>query len=115
MNDDFVTQALAQARELQQRVTETLLKGQEHAKPYLEQSMKHAEALRETLLLQARRSADVTHEQTNKALDELNAAMKAGSEAMHAQSAAAAPLISEFVKQARDAAEQVTKIFGKGR
>lgn len=113
MTDDFMAQAIAQARELQQKISEAVLKGQEHAKPYLEQTMKQADALRETLILQARRSADVTHEQTDKALDELNTAMKAGSEALRTHAEAAKPYFDQFFEQARQAADQVTKTFTK--
>jgi len=103
--------ALDQARDLQQRIAEAMSKSNEQAKPYVDQAMQQADALRETLIQQGQRSADLTHEQTTRALDQLNAAMKAGSEAMRAQAEAARPFMDDFFKRARDAADDVTKNF----
>jgi hypothetical protein len=64
-NDDFVKRAYEQARELQEKIA---------------QAIGDSDKLRETLMEQARQSADATHEQTKVALDNLEAAMKNGSE-----------------------------------
>jgi hypothetical protein len=113
MNEDFMKKAVDQARDLQQKIAEAMSKGQEQAQPFVEQTMKQADALRETLVEHGKRSADLTHEQTTKALDDLNHAMKAGSEAMRAQTEAARPLINDFFARAREAADHVTKTFKK--
>jgi hypothetical protein len=113
MNDDFFSKAAAQARELQQKLTEAMTKSQEQAKPFMDQAMKQADDLRDTLVDHAKRSADLTHEQTTKALDQLNAAMKAGSEAMRANAESARPFMEDFFNRARDAADQVRKNFEK--
>jgi hypothetical protein len=63
--DDFMKQAMEQARELQNRIA---------------QALGDSDKLRETLMDQAKQSADVTNEQTKAALDNLEAAMKSGSE-----------------------------------
>jgi phosphoribosylaminoimidazole-succinocarboxamide synthase len=65
MNDDFMKRAAEQAQELQRKIAEAL--GQ-------------SEKLRETIFQQARASADLTNEQTKSALDNLDAAMKNGTE-----------------------------------
>jgi hypothetical protein len=65
MNDDLMKQAMAQARELQQKFADAL---------------RESEKLRETLFEQARASADLTQEQTQSALDNLNATLRSGSE-----------------------------------
>lgn len=63
--DDFMNKAMEQARELQDRIA---------------QALSDSDKLRETLLDQAKQSADVTNEQTKAALDNLETAMKSGSE-----------------------------------
>lgn len=64
-SDDFMTKAMEQARELQNRIA---------------QALGESDKLRETLMDQAKQSADVTNEQTKAALDNLETAMKSGSE-----------------------------------
>jgi ABC-type transporter Mla subunit MlaD len=64
-NDDYVKKMFEQARELQDKIT---------------QAIGESDKFRDSLLEQARKSADVTHEQTKAALDNLEAAMKTGSE-----------------------------------
>ncbi len=63
--DDFMNKAMEQARELQNRIA---------------QAIGDSDKLRETLMDQAKQSADVTNEQTKAALDNLDAAMKSGTE-----------------------------------
>ena len=113
MNDEFFRKASEQARDLQRKLTEAMAKGHEQAKPFMDQAMKQADELRDTLNEHAKRSADLTHDQTNKALDQLNAAMKSGSEAMRAHAEAARPFMEDFFTKARDAANQVQKTFEK--
>ena len=64
-SDDFMTKAMEQARELQNRIA---------------QALGDSDKLRDTLMDQAKQSADVTNEQTKAALDNLEAAMKSGSD-----------------------------------
>lgn len=63
--DDFMNKAMEQARELQNRIA---------------QALGDSDKLRETLMDQAKQSADITNEQTKAALDNLDAAMKSGTE-----------------------------------
>lgn len=63
--DDFMTKAMEQARELQAKIA---------------QALGESDKLRATLIDEARQSADVTNEQTKAALDNLESAMKSGSE-----------------------------------
>ena len=60
-----MTKAMEQARELQTKIA---------------QALGESDKLRETLMEEARRSADATNEQTKTALDNLESAMKSGSE-----------------------------------
>ncbi len=64
-SDDFMEKAMQQARELQARIA---------------QALTDSDKLRETLIEQARVSADATSEQTKAAIDNLESAMKTGSE-----------------------------------
>ncbi|MGA7748502.1 MAG: hypothetical protein WBG27_12240 [Candidatus Aquilonibacter sp.] len=64
-SDDFMTKAMEQAKELQAKIA---------------QALGESDKLRDTLMDQARQSADVTNEQTKAALDNLESAMKSGSE-----------------------------------
>jgi hypothetical protein len=64
-SDDFMNKAMEQARELQNRIA---------------QALSDSDKLRDTLMDQAKQSADVTNEQTKAALDNLETAMKSGSE-----------------------------------
>ena len=64
-SDDFMTKAMEQARELQAKIA---------------QALGESDKLRETLMEEARRSADTTNEQTKAALDNLESAMKSGSD-----------------------------------
>ncbi|HUN29712.1 MAG TPA: hypothetical protein VMV65_07880 [Alphaproteobacteria bacterium] len=64
-SDDFMTKAMEQAKELQMKIA---------------QALGESDKLRDTLMEQARQSADVTNEQTKAALDNLETAMKSGSE-----------------------------------
>lgn len=63
--DDFMEKAMQQAKELQHKIA---------------QALAQSDQLRETLMENARASADVTNEQTKAAIDNLEAAMKSGSE-----------------------------------
>jgi hypothetical protein len=60
-----MTKAMEQARELQAKIA---------------QALGDSDKLRATLIDEARQSADVTNEQTKAALDNLESAMKSGSE-----------------------------------
>jgi hypothetical protein len=60
-----MTKAMEQARELQAKIA---------------QALGESDKLRATLIDEARQSADVTNEQTKAALDNLESAMKSGSE-----------------------------------
>jgi hypothetical protein len=60
-----MAKAMEQARELQAKIA---------------QALGDSDKLRETLIDEARQSADVTNEQTKAALDNLESAMKSGSE-----------------------------------
>jgi hypothetical protein len=60
-----MTKAMEQAKELQAKIA---------------QALGESDKLRDTLMEQARQSADVTNEQTKAALDNLESAMKSGSE-----------------------------------
>lgn|GEM_PF-5168512 len=64
-NDDFMKAAMEQARELQARIA---------------QALADSDKFRSALVEQARQSAGETHEQTKTALDNLESAMKSGSE-----------------------------------
>ncbi|HUA08449.1 MAG TPA: hypothetical protein VMA98_04185 [Candidatus Acidoferrales bacterium] len=63
--DDFMAKAMEQARELQAKIA---------------QAIGESDKLRDVLMEQARQSADATNEQTKAALDNLESAMKTGSE-----------------------------------
>jgi truncated hemoglobin YjbI len=65
MNDDFSKTMQQQAKELQERFAA---------------AMRDTEKYRDALMQQARQSADMTHEQTKAAIDNLESAMKSGSE-----------------------------------
>jgi hypothetical protein len=77
-SDDFVAKAMEQAKELQAKIA---------------QALGESDKLRDTLLEQARQSADVTNEQTKTALDNLESAMKSGSEFLGNSSRRQAKLI----------------------
>jgi hypothetical protein len=64
-SDDFMNKAMEQARELQAKIA---------------QALGDSDKLRATLIDEARQSADATNEQTKAALDNLESAMKSGSE-----------------------------------
>ena len=63
--DDFMEKAMQQAKELQAKIA---------------QALAQSDQLRETLMENARTSADATNEQTKAAIDNLESAMKSGSE-----------------------------------
>jgi F0F1-type ATP synthase membrane subunit b/b' len=63
--DDFMDKAMQQAKELQAKIS---------------QALTESDKLRATLMENARTSADLTNEQTRTAIDNLESAMKSGSE-----------------------------------
>jgi F0F1-type ATP synthase membrane subunit b/b' len=63
--DEFIEKAMQQARELQARIA---------------QALDESDKLRATLMENARSTADETNEQTKAAIDNLEAAMRSGSE-----------------------------------
>ena len=65
MNDDFSKQAMEQAKALQEKIM---------------QALADSDKLRDSLIEQARQSADATHQQTKAALDQFESQLKAGSE-----------------------------------
>ena len=111
MNQDFVETALAQARELQAKLTEAMSKSGEGVKPHVDELLRQADVLRDTLIEHGRRSAEMTHEQTTQALDLLDHALQAGTHAMRAQTDSAHSLLDSFFEQAREAADRITKTF----
>ena len=64
-SDDFMNKAMEQAKELQARIA---------------QALNDSDKLRATLMEQAKQSADETNVQTKAALDNLESAMKSGSD-----------------------------------
>lgn len=62
---DIMQKAMEQAKELQAKIA---------------QALAESDKLRETLMESARQSADLTNEQTKAAIDNLETAMKSGSE-----------------------------------
>jgi len=63
--DEFMEKAMQQARELQTKIA---------------QALSESDKLRATLMENARESADQANEQTKAAIDNLEAAMRSGSE-----------------------------------
>jgi hypothetical protein len=66
-SDDYMKRMLEHARELQDKIG---------------QAIGESDKFRDALVEQARQSADATHEQTKAAIDNLESAMKTGSEAI---------------------------------
>ena len=64
-SDDFMEKAMQQARELQAKIS---------------QALSESDKFRATLMENARASADATNEQTKAAIDNLEEAMKSGSD-----------------------------------
>lgn len=63
--DEFMTKAMQQAKELQAKIS---------------QALAESDKLRATLIESARTSADLTTEQTKTAIDNLETAMRSGSD-----------------------------------
>ncbi len=102
---DFSERIIAQARDLQNKVTQAASQSAEQMKPFIEQSMATAGELQKTLAEHASKTAALNQEYTNRALGHLSELMKLGSEAMRANGEQARAMAKDMVDHARRAYE----------
>jgi ABC-type transporter Mla subunit MlaD len=100
MNDDFMEQMLRQAKELQAKLAEAAAKTQEQAKPYIDDALEHTKKMSDVVAEKMRDSAIVTNEQTQRALETMQQALK------NAQ-----PHVDSFIESARKAANDLVSSF----
>jgi uncharacterized membrane protein YccC len=96
-NETF-EKALASARELQRTIGDAVSKASDQMQPLLQQSVKQAQDLHETLSKHAAESGAVAQQQTQVAMGHLNEFIKTGSEAMR-----------QSAEQARDTAMKMAE------
>jgi hypothetical protein len=105
--NELLNRTLTQARELQHAAAEAVNRTTEDLKPHVEQSIKQAQALQETLAHHAAESGAATAEQTQAMVGHLGEYMRMGQEAMResAEKARAAAVgMTEQAKKVVDAA-----------
>jgi ABC-type transporter Mla subunit MlaD len=100
MNEDFMEQMLRQAKELQAKVTEAANKTHEQAKPFIDDALEHTKKMSDVVADKMRDSAVVTNEQTQRALETMQQALKD-----------AQPHVDSFIGKARKAAADVVSSF----
>ena len=110
--NDRLEKALASARELQRTVGEALLKANDQLQPLIQESVKHAQDLQDTLSKHASESGAIAQQQTQAAMGHLNEYIKTGSDALRQsaeQARSAAQQMAEQSKKVVDAATAAMK------
>lgn len=114
MNPSELTERLmAQARELQSKMTEAASKNAEQVRPYLEQSMATASAMQKTLTEHAQKSAALNKDYADKALGHLSELMRLGAEALRANAEQARTMTQAMADHARRAYETTSAASGE--
>lgn len=105
---DLTERIMAQARDLQNKVSQAASQSAEQMKPFIEQSMSTAGELQKTLAEHASKTAAINQEYTNRALGHVSELMKIGSEAMRANAEQARKMAQDMLDQARHAYESAS-------
>jgi F0F1-type ATP synthase membrane subunit b/b' len=100
MNDDFMEQMLRQAKDLQAKIAEAASKTHEQAKPYIDDAIAQTKKMNDEVADRMRDSAGLTNEQTRRALEKMQQALKD-----------AQPHVDSFIESARKAAADVVASF----
>ncbi len=112
-NNEFVENALAQARDMQKNVAEALNRTAENMQPLLRESMENARVLQETLAKHAQESGSIAQEQTQKALVHLQEFMQIGAAAVTASAQQARTYAQQMMEQSKASAEAAREAMGK--
>ncbi|MGH7714614.1 MAG: hypothetical protein ACREML_01335 [Vulcanimicrobiaceae bacterium] len=110
---DLTERIMAQARDLQNKMSQAATQSAEQMKPLIEQSMNTAGELQKTLAEHASKSAAINQEYANRALGHLSELMKVGSEAMRANADQARAMAKDMVEQARRTYESTSAASGR--
>jgi DNA anti-recombination protein RmuC len=102
---DLTDRLMAQARELQAKVSQAATQSAEQMRPYIEQSMTTAAQLQKTLQEHAARSAELNKEYADRALGHVSELLRIGSEAMRANAEQTRKMAQAMVDEAQRAYE----------
>ncbi|MBV9402685.1 MAG: hypothetical protein JO018_03045 [Candidatus Eremiobacteraeota bacterium] len=81
--------------------------------PLIEQSLKNAQDLQQTLSKHAQESATITNEQTQQAMGHLQKFMRIGADAMRASAAQMRDQVQQMMHQSEKAAKSTAEAVGK--
>jgi methyl-accepting chemotaxis protein len=100
---DLTERLMAQARDLQSKVTQAATQSAEQMRPYIEQSMTTAAQLQKTLQEHATKSAELNKDYADRALGHLSELMRIGSEAMRANADQTRKMAQSMIDEAQRA------------
>jgi DNA-directed RNA polymerase subunit F len=112
-NNDVVKRALEQARAMQKNIGEAVNKQHEAMKPLIEQSVKNAQDLQNTLTKHAQESSALTQEQTQRAMGHLQNFMRIGADAMRSSAEQMRAHVQQMADQSKAAADSTAEAVGK--
>jgi uncharacterized protein YukE len=111
--NDLVDRALTQARELQKTVAAAVNDTTDKLHPILQESMRNAADLQQTLAEHATQTTAVAQEQTNRAMGHLAEFMKIGADALRSSGDHMREASMRMMDQTRKTIEHATSAMGK--
>jgi len=111
--NETLDQMLAQARELQRTAAEAANKTVDQMQPLIRESVKNAQELQQTLSKHAIESSAIASAQTQRAVEQLSAFVKTGSEAMRQSTEQAQAAAAKMAQQSREVVEAMRAAMQK--
>jgi hypothetical protein len=112
--NERLEKALASARELQRTIGEALLKTNDQLHPVIQESVKHAQELQETLSKHASETGAIAQQQTQAAMEHLNDYIKVGSDALRQSADQARTAAQQMAEQSKKVVDSATAAMTKG-
>jgi len=113
MNNDQIEKALKHAREMQKNIGDAVNKQREAMTPLIQESLKNAQDLQNTLAKHTQESASITQEQTQRAMGHLQNFMRIGADAMRASADQMRTQVQQMMDQSKEAAKSTAEAVGK--
>jgi len=112
-NNEIIDKALAQARQMQRTMNEAMTRAGEQMTPLLEESLKNARELQNTLQAHAAETSAVAQQQAHTAIDHLQRFLKVGTEVVKQSADQARAQTETLLQHQRNAIDSAMAALGK--
>ena len=106
--NDMSERIMAQARDLQNAVSQAASQTAEQMKPLIAKSMENAQVLQQTLAEHAKQSASINQEYANRALGHISELMKIGAEALKANAEQTRQMVQTMMSASQKTVDSAT-------